>query len=350
MNSRMNLGNYKFYIIKVFIILIPAWLGSGISSANTTQKESSLLWKITGNGLDKPSYLFGTYHVTPPQFLDSVAGFKKAFASVQQYAGETDVTKNIEFPETRSPYLPKDTTYKDLLSSSDLQYLDIILSKYLPEWSINKVPVRPAYLQYVLTTTIFSSKAAQLEGNKVLKNTTYESGLDSYLWKTAKNNALDLIQLETEEDRNRWRLYEHKKGSFDGNLKEDAENLITVMKFFESDTLDIITRFIQLSIEIKEAYFEQNLIKFEDLNTKSLEIIQSLNLDADDLSSTLDLIEKKDNIVLKERNLFWMEKIPFLIQSKPTFIAVGTSHLIGEYGVINLLRKEGYMVEPVLGE
>ena len=26
-------------------------------------KENSLLWKISGNGLDKPSYLFGTMHV-----------------------------------------------------------------------------------------------------------------------------------------------------------------------------------------------------------------------------------------------------------------------------------------------
>ncbi|MDR2037685.1 MAG: TraB/GumN family protein [Bacteroidales bacterium] len=31
------------------------------------------------------------------------------------------------------------------------------------------------------------------------------------------------------------------------------------------------------------------------------------------------------------------------------FIAVGAGHLIGEYGLISLLKKEGYLVEPVTG-
>ncbi len=35
-----------------------------ISLASAAQKKNnSLLWKISGNGLEKPSYLFGTMHM-----------------------------------------------------------------------------------------------------------------------------------------------------------------------------------------------------------------------------------------------------------------------------------------------
>ena len=32
--------------------------------AFSQQQYQSLLWEITGNGLDKPSYLYGTMHVS----------------------------------------------------------------------------------------------------------------------------------------------------------------------------------------------------------------------------------------------------------------------------------------------
>jgi len=50
---------------------------------------------------------------------------------------------------------------------------------------------------------------------------------------------------------------------------------------------------------------------------------------------------------LDVRNENWMEKIPALIQEKPSFIAVGALHLTGEMGLIELLRNEGYRVEPL---
>ena len=35
------------------------------------------------------------------------------------------------------------------------------------------------------------------------------------------------------------------------------------------------------------------------------------------------------------------------MQSKSCFIAVGAGHLAGENGLINLLKKQGYTVEPI---
>ena len=59
------------------------------ASAQTgKEKTGALLWEITGNGLKQPSYIFGTHHLFPLSFLDSVSGVKRVFASSKQMVGE----------------------------------------------------------------------------------------------------------------------------------------------------------------------------------------------------------------------------------------------------------------------
>ena len=52
--------------------------------------------------------------------------------------------------------------------------------------------------------------------------------------------------------------------------------------------------------------------------------------------------------VLTQRNIKWVAKMPDIMKQQPTFFAVGSGHLAGEFGVINLLRKSGFTVKPVL--
>lgn len=40
--------------------------------------------------------------------------------------------------------------------------------------------------------------------------------------------------------------------------------------------------------------------------------------------------------------------MPELMKKQSVFFAVGSAHLAGEFGIINLLRKAGYDVKPVL--
>jgi len=48
-----------------------------------------------------------------------------------------------------------------------------------------------------------------------------------------------------------------------------------------------------------------------------------------------------------KRNLEWLPKIAKMINSKPSFIAVGVSHLEGEKGLLNLLKEKGYTLSPL---
>lgn len=50
------------------------------------------------------------------------------------------------------------------------------------------------------------------------------------------------------------------------------------------------------------------------------------------------------------RNRIWVPKIVQLINSQSTFIAVGYMHLIGPDGLIQLLRAQGYLVEPLVAD
>ena len=36
--------------------------------------NAQLLWKISGNGQEKPSYILGTHHLAPLSIKDSIAG------------------------------------------------------------------------------------------------------------------------------------------------------------------------------------------------------------------------------------------------------------------------------------
>ena len=56
--------------------------------AITLSANAQLLWKISGNGLEHPSYLLGTHHVAPLSVKDSIAGMKEALEATSQVYGE----------------------------------------------------------------------------------------------------------------------------------------------------------------------------------------------------------------------------------------------------------------------
>jgi len=51
--------------------------------------------------------------------------------------------------------------------------------------------------------------------------------------------------------------------------------------------------------------------------------------------------------LLVKRNNNWVEKMPKIMKEKSTFFAVGAAHLLGDIGILDLLRAEGYIVTPI---
>ena len=64
----------------------------------TAGMNAQLLYKISGKGLRKPSYIIGTYHLAPVSFVDSIPGLRSALAESEQVYGEIE-TADMTSPE-----------------------------------------------------------------------------------------------------------------------------------------------------------------------------------------------------------------------------------------------------------
>jgi uncharacterized protein len=93
-------------------------------------------------------------------------------------------------------------------------------------------------------------------------------------------------------------------------------------------------------------------VKQKDIGSQSqVELLKIyMEHDLDKLFRYADGLPKDmgdSDFLLKDRNQNWMLKLPDLMQQESQFIAVGALHLGGPDGLIALLRKQGYKVEPV---
>ena len=67
-----------------------------VSFAQTNKNSNTLLWRISGKGLKKPSYLFGTMHLTDKKVFQLGDSVYKALEQTDGFAAELDMT-DIEF-------------------------------------------------------------------------------------------------------------------------------------------------------------------------------------------------------------------------------------------------------------
>ena len=57
-------------------------------------------------------------------------------------------------------------------------------------------------------------------------------------------------------------------------------------------------------------------------------------------------MESHQDILLNKRNKNWVAQLKSLMPQEGLFVAVGAGHLVGEQGLINLLKQEGYQLKP----
>ncbi len=60
--------------------------------------------------------------------------------------------------------------------------------------------------------------------------------------------------------------------------------------------------------------------------------------------------DKYEDILLKDRNKKWVKELSEIMKNESVFVAVGAGHLGGDYGLINLLKKDGYIVTPLVNK
>lgn len=282
---------------------------SGTVNAQKKKSEKALLWKVSGNGLKEPSYLFGTYHLLGEKFLEVVPETQQPFANAKGVVVELVIDSSRMMSIVMTKAVMKDKKISTLLSPKDYNRVDSMLqsvSGYRLQMFDMFKPIQVAIL-------ISLSQAQKLNAELLKK---YEGvPLDIHFASTAKKLGKTVTPLETMEEQFDM-LYNHF------SVEEQAKQLVEMI-----NQEDVTTK---ISSELFTLYLEK------DINALAVKM-ESL---PQDLTGNMDHL-------LKDRNERWLKILPGLMKSGSQFIAVGAGHLPGADGVITLLRKEGYNVKPV---
>ena len=89
--------------------------------------SAQIFYKVEGNGLEKPSYLFGTHHLAPADFTDRFKSLQEAMRQTQTVVGEIDMTTDpMQMQFRMAPYMqaPADSTLSRLLSPEEFNKLN----------------------------------------------------------------------------------------------------------------------------------------------------------------------------------------------------------------------------------
>ena len=285
------------------IILYCLFFIFGIS---TTQGQ--LLWKITGNGLKNPSYLFGTHHLIPIQFLDSVPGLYPAFNSAKMVVSEVVLNNLDATPAIRKAALLPDTiTIRGLLNQAEYEFVNQELTNTLRMSLDNLNKMHPSLI----------SKLYELELYKKYEHFDENTQSDTYFQLVAAKKGKPIAGLETVE--------QQVKLLFPENIKKETQLLVASIRNKEM--------LIQEMREMNQLYREGNLDALEVLANQS--------------NKQWNVSEEENKKLIDDRNINWVKQLPDLIKNNSCFVAVGALHLPGNKGLIKLLKNEGYKVIPV---
>ena len=270
--------------------------------------EKTLLWQISGNGLQKPSYLFGTIHLVCKEDALLSDSLLSAIQNTEQVYFEVDMDNLFEiFGVIRQMKMKNDTTLADLLSEKDY--------KKIKQWFENKNSLLPfsmleTYKPLLAASTIMES-GMSCEGAVAMEQVILEE---------AKKYKKRINGLET---------MAYQMSIFDSiPYKIQAQQLL---KFIEEEGKDSDAS--KEYEELQQAYKEQDLDKLDELMRRN------------DLG-----IARFEEILLHNRNRNWINKLKTILPEKSIIIAVGAGHLPGQHGLISLLRKEGFTVKPIMNK
>lgn len=295
------------------ILLTAAFVASFIFNA-----QAQILYRISGNGLESPSYIVGTYHLAPASFADSIPGLQIAIENTTQVCGEVDMMDAFN-PESaarlmQSQMLPEGVSLSSLLTTEQRTRLNALLLEMLgtnlddETYAAQVEKMKPAVLSATLSLTAYMKESKSFNPMELL---------DNYFQMLALQTGKSVLGFETVDFQ--------AEVLFGASVEKQADDLMCLVDHFDES--------MELSNRITNAYFSQNLQLLEEVMEAESEI---------DCSSSED-----EDILINNRNHNWVEMMPVMMAEKPTLFAVGAGHLCGEQGVLKLLEGKGFTIEGV---
>ena len=268
-----------------------------------TVPSSALLYKITGKGLKKPSYLFGTIHLICEKNMFSPEKLKNITDQAEQILLETDFLDPAALKRAQSAAIMADgKTMKDYLTQEEYAKVDELFKTYMGYSFDNLKAFKPMF-----------ATAAVLTSPKIL-GCQPPVIYDNYFAQMTRVRKISLIGLESMDVQ----MAVVDSIPLDQQIKE--------LKETAADPEKTIAEFKRLS----QTYLSQDSDKIYDL-----------------VVAEMKKPGYSQAIMVDNRNKSWISVIQKNIAAKPSFIAVGAGHLGGKNGVVNLLRRKGYKLTPI---
>lgn len=269
--------------------------------------EKSLLWRIDGNGLTMPSYLYGTIHLIDADDFYLPSGTLAAIDNSKKMVFEIDMNEMSDMGAMmglmNKAFMNDNKTLKDLISEEDYKLVDAHFSKLgLPLMMLERM--KPMFL------TVFASGDMDPAGLQSGSMKSYEM---EFL-EMAKNSNMEVAGLET---------IEFQMSVFD-SIPYDAQAEMLVETIKNGDT--------------GSSEFDVMIQMYKD---QDIDKMVSMISDED------EQLSEYEDVLLNKRNEAWISGMKAMMTEMPTFFAVGAGHLAGERGVIKLLIKEGYQLTPL---
>ena len=260
------------------------------------KKYQSLLWEISGNGLQKKSYVYGSMHVS-----DKISyHLSDAFFTHLQKA---DIVANESEPRT----------WTSLFDMFSFYYQYANNGSFYTNFYINPLEKEDLYALFRSSNyNLVSLLTRTNENNKEYQEETY---LDMFIYRTGRKFNKKTVGLEDVKTS----TINIMKAQANMDQKEVDKNRQAILKILKNKSYnDALTDFYR---------------------EKDLDMIDSLTI----LSSPQSYLKA----MLFDRNIEMVKNMDSIMKTGSLFSAIGAAHLPGDKGVIELLRKKGYTVKPI---
>lgn len=272
-------------------------------------EAKSLLWKISGNGIKDTSYLYGTIHLIDKKDFVLTPQLKRSFKKTQALVLEVNIEMDAPTKQemARKMMYPNRQSIKNYVSPSDYNYLHSYLIDTL------KISALKTTIYEMMTPFFFESivTAEQIDNVK-----SYEKTLAKMAGKKEKL-FVETIQEQMEIVRG---------DSLELEIKNLMKNIRAGKLNADKEMKEMIKLYVNQDLQELYNYVTTSFIELEKDPAKRDEMLAKM---------------------LTNRNKKWIPLLTNWMQEKTLFIAVGAGHLAGDEGVINLLKRQGYTVEPV---
>lgn len=290
-----------FFSALIILLVVNPCLAQDTKGPIINKDDNSLLWQVSGNGLQQPSYLFGTFHLMCKDDIHFSDQLKKAVTNVNDIYMELDMDDpDIMQNGLKLVNMNDGKKLKDFYTDS--QY--VRLQNYFKDSLQLPLQFFESMKPYFLVALLYP---------KMLPCET-TSGVEEQLVLLAKSDKKQIQGLET---------IEFQSSVFDSiPYAEQAKELLQSIDSIQSYKKDFDT--------MLDVYKSQKIDRIEGLFNK-----------------TEFGMNDHEDLLLNDRNKKWIKQLKTIMNKESIFVAVGAGHLVGNKGLIQLLRKEGYTLIPL---